>query len=331
MSKNILTTAVLFLFVLFVAGCDKEKGVEINTESPYIEGLSIANYPVIDGSTSTLPLNTVIACELMGLDFEWLENRIDYKTRMWTMEPQIKGNLRRKFDARVLSSQTHNSLINLIDNKVDITLSARTLSPDEKAYADSKGVTLIQTPIALDAFIFIVNSKNSAEGLATKDIQDIYTGKITDWEELGIVTDPNYSKIQPYIRNANSGSQELMDMLVMNGLDYIDLPIYEEALLFTMAGMLDEIGGNRNAIGYTVYYYNEYIMRPGDYFIKTIAVDGVHPNTETITARTYPYTTQVYAVIRSDTDPSSMTYKVYEWLQSREGKLAVEKSGYIPN
>jgi len=193
-----------------------------------------------------------------------------------------------------------------------------------------KGVTLIETPIALDAFIFIVNSRNQIKGLTTENIQDIYTGKLTDWRELGVEIYPEYSVIQPYIRNPNSGSQELMDLLIMKDLEYINLPIYEEALVFTMMGMLDEIGGNPLAIGYTVYYYNEYIVRPDDYFLKAIAVDGVYPDKQTITDQSYPYTTEVYAVIRSDTDKSSMTYKVYEWLQTEAGKQAIGKSGYIP-
>ncbi len=122
-----------------------------------------------------------------------------------------------------------------------------------------------------------------------------------------------------------------MDLLIMKDLEYTNLPIYEEALIFTMAGLLDEIGGNFRAIGYTVYYYNEYIVRPNDSYLKTIAIDGVHPNKFTITNRSYPYTTEVYAVIRSDIDKSSMAYNVYEWLQTEKGKQAISKSGYIPN
>lgn len=328
MNRSILLSAISFSLVLLIfTGCEKE----INTDSPYIDGLSIDNYPIIDGSTSTLPLNTILACELLGLSYEWEETLIDFKSSNWNVEPQIKSNLRKKFDKQILSSQTHNSLINLIDNEVDITLSARTLSPDEKAYADSKGVTLIETPIALDAFIFIVNSRNEINGLTTENVQDIYTGKITDWNKFGIEIYPDYSPIQPFIRNQNSGSQELMDLLIMKDLEYIDLPIYEEALIFTMMGMLDEIGGNPAAIGYTVYYYNEYIIRPDEDYIKVIAIDGVHPDKQTIANKSYPYTTEIYAVIRSDTDKSSMTYKIYEWLQTETGKQAIGKSGYIPN
>lgn len=320
---------LLFYILSVFTSCEK-----INTDSPYIDGLSIDNYPIIDGSTSTLPLNRVIACELMGLNYHWQENKNSSSGTTWSIEPKIKGSLQQKFDNLILSSQTHNSFINVIDNKVNIALAARRMSPDEKEYAMSKGVSLIETPIALDAFIFIVSPRNPVEGLTTENIQDIYTGEKTNWTDFGIVIfpeNPEYSVIQPFIRNPNSGSQELMDLLIMKDLEYIDLPIYKENLIFTMAGLIDAIAGSPFAIGYTVYYYNEFIIKPDITFLKTIAIDGVQPTEQTITNRLYPYTTEVYAVIRSDTDTSSMTFKVYEWLQTATGKQIISNSGYIPN
>jgi len=320
---------LLFYILSVFTSCEK-----INTDSPYIDGLSIENYPIIDGSTSTLPLNRVIACELMGLNYHWQENKNSSSGTSWSIEPKIKGSLQQKFDNLILSSQTHNSFINVIDSKVNIALAARRMSPDEKEYAMSKGVSLIETPIALDAFIFIVSPRNPVEGLTTENIQDIYTGKKINWTDFGIVIfpeNPEYSVIQPFIRNPNSGSQELMDLLIMKDLEYINLPIYKENLIFTMAGLIDAIAGSPFAIGYTVYYYNEFIIRPDITYLKTIAIDEVKPTEQTISNRLYPYTTEVYAVIRSDTDTSSMTFKVYEWLQTATGKQIISNSGYIPN
>lgn len=330
MNRFSLITVLALSALCICTGCDRE----INTESPYIEGLTIDNYPIIDGSTSTLPLNTVIACELMGLNYQWQENQKNNASKTWSIEPRIKGNLRKKFDKVVRSSQTHNSYINLINREADIVLTARTMSSDEKKYAEARGVSLIETPIALDAFIFIVNPQNPVKSLTTEEIQSIYTGKVTDWRELGWLpaTQEAYPlPIYPYIRNPNSGSQELMDLFVMKDLEYFTgLPVYEERLVFTMAGMLDRVAGNSLAIGYTVYYYNEQIIRPGEW-LNTIGVDGVHPNQQTISDRSYPYVAEVYAVIRSDTDTSSMTYKIYEWLQTEAGKQAISKSGYLLN
>ena len=325
MNRLALITVLLLTAIFICASCNKEE--ESSTVSPYIEGLTIDSYPIIDGSTSTLPLNTVIACELMGLNHQWQETT-SHGTSTWSIEPQIGSSLRKKFDRVVKSSQTHNSYLNLIDKEVDIVLTARPMSPDEKKYAEDSGVNLIETPIAIDAFIFIINPSNPVNELTTEDIQDIYTGKVASWEKFSSEWQP--TEISPYIRNQNSGSQELMDLLVMEGLEYYtQLPIYEEKLAFTMQGLLDAIARNPFAIGYTVYYYNENIIRPGNK-LKTIGIDGVYPNKQTISDLSYPYATEVYAVIRSDTDESSMAYKVYEWMQTEAGRQAISKSGYIP-
>lgn len=328
--KRFVLIIVFALSAMFIyTSCDKEE--DENTMSPYIEGLMIDNYPRIDGSTSTLPLNTVIACELMGLKYQWQEKSIGHGASTWSIEPKIGSSLRKKFDKVVKSSQTHNSYINLIDRETDIVLTARTMSSDEKKYAEDKGVTLIETPIALDAFIFIINPENPITTLTTEDIRSIYAGKITDWKEFGVKKYPGYSVIHPYIRNPNSGSQELMDLLIMKDFEYYtQLPMYEERLVFTMQGLLDEIANNPFAIGYTVYYYNEQIIRPGNR-LKIIGIDGVYPNKQTISDRSYPYSTDVYAVIRSDTDKSSITYKIYEWLQTETGRQVISKSGYMLN
>jgi phosphate transport system substrate-binding protein len=68
-----------------------------------------------------------------------------------------------------------------------------------------------------------------------------------------------------------------------------------------------------------------------DKIAKIIAVDGVYPDSKTIKNKTYPYTTEVYAVIRSDLDKSSIAYRIYELLLSEAGQPVIAESGYIPN
>ena len=332
MNRVTLITTLLLFAALVYTSCNNGEKERVILPWVYIEGLTIDNYPIIDGSTSTLPLNTVIACELMGFNYRWQE-AIESNTSTWSIEPQIGEGLRERFDKVIKSSQTHNSYINLIDKKADIVLTARTMSSDERRYAEEKGVNLIETPIAIDAFIFIVNPLNPISGLTTGEIQDIYTGRITNWKELPTFPDNSLwsTEISPYIRNQNSGSQELMDLLVMKDLEYyVQLPIYEEKLIPSMPGLIDAITNTPFAIGYTVYYYNEQIIRPGN-MLKTIGVDGVFPNEQTIDNRSYPYVAEVYAVIRSDTDESSMAYKIYEWMQTEAGRQVISKCGYIPN
>jgi len=298
----------------------EDDDIEDIIKSPYIAGLTTNNYPEVDGSTSTEPLNIIIACKLFDIDYEWLylgQKVILPKTEVY----------HNKLWYSIKSTQTHNSFINLIDKKADITLSARKMSPDEKSYAEKNGVRLIETPIALDAFIIIVNPENKIQSLTTIQIQDIYTGKITDWNEVG----GGYSKpIQPYVRNPNSGSQELMELLVMKDLDIAGFPYNEEAAITSMVLTLDRVAEEIYSICYTVYYYLEY-QSTSKSKVKPIAVNGIYPNAATIGDRSYPYTTEVYAVIRSDMDESSMAYKIYEWLQTEAGRQVIKESGYILN
>jgi phosphate transport system substrate-binding protein len=299
---------------------DKEDLEEVTIESPFIQGLTLDNYPKSDGSTSTAPLNTIIACRILGIDYKWI----------WTndtraVEPGLNKKNSEKFWRQIKSSQTHQSFINLINKEADIILSARRMSADEKVHADAAGVSLIETPVALDAFIFIVHEENPVQSLTIKQVQDIYTGKITNWREVG----GNNTEINPYVRNANSGSQELMETLVMKDLEIIEFPENSFELIHSMAGALDRVSRDINSICYTLYYYMENIAT-STWNIKGLAINGIHPDWGAIGNRSYPYVAEIYAVIRSDLDKSSMAYKLYEWIQTEAGKQVINESGYVP-
>ena len=315
---------ILALFAAVICtGCEKD--VE-GLESSFINGLNFSNYPRIDCSTSALPLNMLIACELLGVNHRW---EYDFKEGVWGIEPKLKNHNSAKFKKLIRSSSTHQSFINLIDKKEDLILVARKMSEDEKAHADAAGVSLIETPIALDAFVFIVHHSNPVQALTIEQIQDIYTAKTRNWKYVG----GNDAVIKPFVRNANSGSQELMESLVMKDLGmssyfevYDDLTEY---VIRNMTGAFIAVSNdmNPNAICYSIHYYKEHIIRTKK--TKSIAVNGILPNKENIGNGTYPFIEPVYAVIRSDLDKSSMAYKVYQWLQTEEGKKAINASGYL--
>ena len=318
-NKFLLITVLSIIFCC--AGCNDEEDFDSLNTSSIIGGLTVENYPKVDGSTSTEPLNTIIACKLFGVRYKWVP---DY-WNLQRIELNLNKNDANKFSNLIKSSQTHQSFINLINKDADLILTARKMSPDEKAHAGAAGISLTETPIALDALVFIVNPDNPVESLTSKQIQDIYTGKITYWNEVG----GNNVEIRPYKRNPNSGSQELMETLVMKNSDIIELPVNnDELIIFNMTGAFDAVIYENNAICYTVYYFKEYMVTGVN--VKSIAVDGVYPDRETIADNSYPYVAEVYAVIRDDMDKSSMAYKLYEWLQTDAGKQVIGESGYIP-
>ena len=184
------------------------------------------------------------------------------------------------------------------------------------------GVELLTIPIALDAFVFIVNINNPVNSLTIKEIQDIYTGKITNWNEVGGTN----TEINPYQRNPNSGSQELMLSLVMKDLTMMDFP--EMMIVYGMMGLINHISQDKDGLGYTVYFFEQF-MAPNDY-LKLLAVNGVIPEYKTLKSGEYSYTTDVYVVIRDDLDKTSNAYKLYQWLLTFKGQRVIDESGYIP-
>ena len=291
-----------------------------------IDGISTDNYPRVDGSTSTVPLNYIIAAKLLDLEYEWILDRTGEKI------VQFKGEVPWDFAMKFQRSQTHGAIINLIDNQTDLIIVARKMSADEKEYANNAGVSLIETPIALDALDFILNAQNTVNSLSVEQIQNIYLGNITNWKEMGGADEA----VIPFIRNPNSGSQEMMNEFVMNNTGVPDwaalLPNAEELTLGSMYIVYSELGVNAYGICFTPHYYKEYMV--GETFtddkIKTLAVNGIMSDKTSIKNQKYPFVAPVYVSIRSDIDQNSMTYKLYEWLQSKSGKDVINESGYVP-
>jgi phosphate transport system substrate-binding protein len=190
--------------------------------------------------------------------------------------------------------------------------------------------TIIETPIALDALVFIGHKDVSVAGLTHAQIENIYTAEVKNWNEVGGADEA----IVPFVRNANSGSQELMESLVMT--QPIPPGFYEEHYedfqqIGGMFPMLTEVEETPGGLGYTVYYYLNRIV-PEDIRgrLKMLAVDGVAPAKATIADRTYPFAAEVYMMIRSDLDKQSAAYRVYQFLQTPAGKEVIARSGYVP-
>ena len=287
---------------------------------------TIEDYPEVDGSTSTEPLQVLIACKLLGVDFHWTEH-FDGSNRLRADESAPEtAEMAEYINRNIIHTGTHGSYVNLIENRADVIradliLVARPPSQDELDLARSNGVEMEIQAAALDAFVFVFNINNPVEGLTTKQIQDIYTGVTVNWSEVG----GNTADINPYQRDRNSGSQELMEALVMKDLEIIDAP---DMILEGMMGPINVISTDESGIGYSVYFYEQF-MAPNEQ-LKLVAIDGVMPNFENIKARAYPYTTEVYAVVRSDLDESSPAYKLWRWLLTAQGQDAVRESGYVP-
>ena len=97
-----------------------------------------------------------------------------------------------------------------------------------------------------------------------------------------------------------------------------------------MGGLVDSIAeynNSANAIGFSVYYYiDQMYSKPG---LRLLAVDGVTPGNDTIADESYPLCNEFYAVVHADAAPDSPQRKVYDWLDTDEGRRCIEKAGYV--
>ena len=310
---------IILLFLFPILCCKAIDGFEDITPS---------NFPVIDGSDSTEPLRLILMSKLLGFDYEWRKSIFGGQKpeeHAYEVAPKYTGDKDEIRDLRVnrlLDSNTHGSFVNLINNKVELIITARSISRDEKVYADEKGVTLIEKPIAKDALAFMVNIKNPIENLSIEQIQGIYTGDIVNWSEVGGL---NY-EIHPYVRNRNSGSQEKFETMVMVGLTIMDLP--EMRVGSAMMAPYFQLDRDSLGLAFTPFYYFTYIS--GTVSSKVIGVNGVPMTKENIKNGTYPYLSNVYAAVRSDIDKSSLAYRIFEFLTTDGGQDIVEESGYVP-
>jgi phosphate transport system substrate-binding protein len=257
------------------------------------------NFPRLDGSTATIPLGQAVACVLLG-------------------EPRDKVAELAQFN------KTSQSFRNLMNGDADLLIAAEPGASVYKELEDA-GFKYQMTPIAMDALVFMVNADNPVSNLTTEQVQEIYTGKITNWKQVGGAD----VKIEAFQRNETSGSQALMVKLVMKDLKMAEAP--QGYTIGEMEGLISAVksfDGSANALGYTVYYYaDDMEMAKG---LKILSIDGVQPNDETIASKAYPFLNPYFAVIAADKPEDSPARVLYNWLQSPEGQNLVKTEGYVP-
>ncbi|MEH1831903.1 MAG: PstS family phosphate ABC transporter substrate-binding protein [Nostoc sp.] len=89
----------------------------------------------------------------------------------------------------------------LIDNQLAFSQSSRSVKAEENAEAKQKGFSLKEIPVAIDGIAIAVNLNLDIPGLTVAQLKDIYTGKISNWQQVG---GPNLP-ITVYSRSKEAG------------------------------------------------------------------------------------------------------------------------------
>ena len=301
--KKALLFALVALIILLTAcspnGNNSQVNKTVSDSTDLKPEFTIETYPKVDGSTATIPLSEAIAQNLFSMTNQEATSFVKH-------------------------NKTHSAYVNLVEGKADIIFVTEP-SADELQIAKDANVELEVVPVVREGFVFVVNASNPVDSLTVKQVQDIYQGKIKNWKEVG----GNDIEIIPYQRNANSGSQTLMEQLVMRDLEMMDAPGY--TIISGMDGLIDVVSNYDNsegALGYSVYYYAN-IMYNND-SLKLLAIDGVIPNNSDISSLKYPFTSAYYAVIKKSDAKDAVSRQLLNWVLSEEGQKLAEQAGYVP-
>ena len=256
------------------------------------------NLPRMDGSTSLIPLEAGLRAKIFDISISEATSYVNHTT-------------------------TYGSFERLLNKEVDMIFSTP-LSEDQYDRAAQAGLDLELVPIAAEAFVFVVNAENPVDTLTQQQIKDIYSGKITNWKEVG----GDDVEIVAFQRNETSGSQNYMTEFMG---DTPLAPAPKETTPATMGMLMETVAKYRNtanALGYSVYAYAADMYGLGD-TLKFIKVDGVEPSKETMASKEYPLMNYNYIVYDKNTATEPINTMV-SWICSDEGQQAIADAGYIP-
>lgn len=184
--------------------------------------------------------------------------------------------------------------------------------------------SLVSLPILRDALVFLVNADNPVTNLSTEQIHDIYTGQITNWNQVG----GEDCEITPFQNVEKTSSQALFQELLMENDTPNKAPyelvsdcnyIWDHPLPYT---------NEKDALGFSMFYYVNKAYSSHE--MRMLSIDGIPPTFETIASGEYPLRAFCYAIFRDNTTKDSPERKVVEFLLSDEGQQLVTEAGYIP-
>lgn len=213
----------------------------------------------------------------------------------------------------------------LINGTVDVANASRKIKDEEIAEAQSKGVNPLEHIIARDAIAVIVNMENPVSELTLQQIADIYSGKITNWSEVGGEDRP----IVKLSRETNSGTHVYFLETVLRLGNSEDKTLFstDTLLLPSSEGIISEVRSNPNAIGYDGLGYV-----PDDLKMIAIAEEAggtyVLPAAETVNDKTYPIARDLY--MYTDGEPTGVVKEYLNWILSVEAQEIVAELGFVP-
>ncbi|NET15927.1 MAG: CHAT domain-containing protein [Okeania sp. SIO1H6] len=231
----------------------------------------------------------------------------------------------------------------LLKGQISFAESSRPVTDDELQRARNRGFQLKQIPVAIDGIAIVVNHELDLAGLTLKQLQNIYTGKITNWSQIGAAN----IKIFPYARPLASGTTPFFQDNILNnknfGKNVFFIPTTTQALrevtankggiyFATASEVIPQCGVNPLAISYesagtfVVPYKGEFIS-PENCSEQL----RNEPNLEAFENGTYPITRRLFVIVKKDGSFDEKAGEAYgKLLLTDEGQKLIKEAGYSP-
>ena len=291
--NRFILPVITILFVIFSASCttaSSSEGAASDSPASYIEN---------KGSDT-----------IVNLALAWAEA---YQAQ----HPEVRIS--------VTGGGSGTGIASLINGTVDLANASRQIKEEEVEEAQANGVEPVEHIIARDAIAVIVHPENPVSQLTLKQISDIYSGKISNWAEVGGDDRP----IVRLSRETNSGTHVYFLETVLRLGDSEDKTLFstDTLLLPSSEGIIAEVRQNPNAIGYDGLGYV-----PHD--LKMIAIaeeEGgayVLPSIPTVNDKTYPIARDLY--VYTDGEPTGLIKEYLEWILDEEAQEIVAELGFVP-
>jgi phosphate transport system substrate-binding protein len=212
----------------------------------------------------------------------------------------------------------------LINKTVDIANASRAMKKEEIEKARQNGVDPIEFTVARDAIAVVVHPSNPVQGLTIPQLSGIYTGKITNWQEVGGEDRP----IVLLSRESNSGTYVyFLEHVVRQGQKNDVMFAPDTLLMPSSEGISNEVRQNPNAIGYDGLGYVT-----SDQKMVAVAADDagpkVLPSPETVNDGSYPIARPLYMYTAGE--PQGEVKAYIDWILGPEGQGIVPTLGFVP-
>jgi phosphate transport system substrate-binding protein len=207
----------------------------------------------------------------------------------------------------------------LINGTTDICNASRPMKPSERDKLKQRfGSPGVEIKAARDGLSLYVNETSPVMELSIEQIRGIYTGRITNWKEVG---GPD-QRIIVYGRENNSGTYVYFKDYVLEGEDYA-------ASIQSMPGtsaVVNAVAKDKFGIGYGGAAYGKGIR---EVKVKAEASGTAYsPTLENIRAGNYPITRFLFMYVKNR--PTGALKEYIDWILGDEGQKTVSEVGYFP-